>query len=196
MKERFGRFALEVHPDKTRLIEFGPQKDRRQRGQGRPETFDFLGLTHYCAKDRRGRFQLGRKPVAKRMNRTLKRLKEELRRRMHHDVADTAKWLGRVVNGWLNYYAVQLPISIPIRRASKAAVAQDSTPSLAKGPLQVGQTPDPYGYPLAQAGNQTSVAEPTICRQRLLQRNPREEPDALAGTSGTAPPGNRRPYRY
>ena len=96
VKERFGRFALEVHPDKTRLIEFGrfAQKDRRQRGQGRPETFDFLGLTHYCAKDRRGRFQLGRKPVAKRMNRTLKRLKEELRRRMHHDVADTAKWLG------------------------------------------------------------------------------------------------------
>ena len=108
VKERFGRFALEIHPDKTRLIEFGrfALKDRRQRGQGRPETFDFLGFTHYCAKDRRGRFQLGRKPVAKRMNRTLKRLKEELRRRMHHDVVDTAKWLGRVVNGWLNYYAV------------------------------------------------------------------------------------------
>ena len=108
VKERFGSFGLDIHPDKTRLIEFGrfTLKDRRQRGQGRPETFDFLGFTHYCATDGRGRFQLGRKPVAKRMNRTLKRLKEELRRRMHHDVVDTAKWLGRVVNGWLNYYAV------------------------------------------------------------------------------------------
>ena len=107
-KERFGNFELELHPDKTRLIEFGrfAQNDRRQRGQGRPETFDFLGFTHYCAKTRRGRFQLGRKPVAKRMSRTLKRIKEALRRRMHHDVEVTAKWLGKVVDGWLNYFAV------------------------------------------------------------------------------------------
>ena len=71
-KERFGRFELDLHPDKTRLIEFGrfAWKDRRQRGQGRPETFDFLGFTHYCTKTRRGRFQLGRKPIAKRMSRT------------------------------------------------------------------------------------------------------------------------------
>ena len=107
-KERFGRFELDLHPDKTRLIEFGrfAQKDRRQRGQGRPETFDFLGFTHYCAKTRRGRFQLGRKPVAKRMSRTLKRIKEALRRRMHEKVEDTARWLGNVLDGWLNYFAV------------------------------------------------------------------------------------------
>ena len=107
-KERFGRFELDLHPDKTRLIEFGrfAWKDRRQRGQGRPETFDFLGFTHYCTKTRRGRFQLGRKPIAKRMSRTLKRIKEVLRRRMHDNVEETAKWLGKVVDGWLNYYAV------------------------------------------------------------------------------------------
>ena len=89
-------FGLELHPDKTRLIEFGrfAIKDRRQRGLGKPETFDFLGFTHYCAKDRKGRFQLGRKPVSKRMRRTLKRIKEELRRRMHNDVDQTARWLG------------------------------------------------------------------------------------------------------
>ena len=108
VKDRFDRFGLALHPDKTRLIEFGrnARAHRQARGQGRPETFDFLGLTHYCAEDRRGRFQLGRKPIAKRMSRTLKRIKEALRRRMHHDVEATAMWLGKVVDGWLNYYAV------------------------------------------------------------------------------------------
>ena len=108
VKERFGCFDLELHPDKTRLIEFGrfASKRRRVRGQGRPETFDFLGFTHYCTETRRGSFMLGRKPVAKRMSRTLKRIKEALRRRMHDNVEETAKWLGKVVDGWLNYYAV------------------------------------------------------------------------------------------
>ena len=80
--------------------------DRRARGERRPETFDFLGFTHYCKKKRNGKFGLGRKPIAKRVTRTLKRVKEKLRERMHEDVHDTAQWLGRVVNGWLNYYAV------------------------------------------------------------------------------------------
>ena len=92
----------------TRLIEFGryATQRRQERGQGRPETFDFLGFTHYCATSRGGRFQLGRKPVAKRMSRTLQRIKAVLRRRMHQDVKTTAKWLGKVVDGWLNYFAV------------------------------------------------------------------------------------------
>ena len=107
-KGRFGRFDLELHPDKTRLIEFGrfAIDDRRRRGLGRPETFDFLGFTHYCTRTRRGHALLGRKPVSKRTARTLKRIREALRRRMHHDVEETAKWLGMVVNGWLNYFAV------------------------------------------------------------------------------------------
>ena len=106
LKERLGQFALDLHPDKTRLIEFGrfAMVDRRARGARRPETFDFLGFTHYCRKTRNGGFGLGRKPIAKRVKRTLKRLKERLRARMHEDVHDTAQWLGKVVNGWLNYY--------------------------------------------------------------------------------------------
>ena len=113
LKERFRRFELELHPEKTRLIEFGryAERNRRARGEGSPETFDFLGFTHYCRKTRKGRFGLGRKPVAKRMNRTLKRIGRELRRRMHDDVMNTGRWLGRVVRGWLNYYAV--PTSYP-----------------------------------------------------------------------------------
>ena len=108
LEERLGQFALDLHPDKTRLIEFGrfAMVDRRARGERRPETFDFLGFTHYCRKTRNGGFGLGRKPIAKRVKRTLKRLKERLRARMHEDVHDTAQWLGKVVNGWLNYYAV------------------------------------------------------------------------------------------
>ena len=108
LKERLGRFDLSVHPDKTRLIEYGrfAQANRRVRGQGRPETFDFLGFTHYCAKDRGGGFQLGRKPVAKRVSRTLRRIKEELRRRRHQGVDKLGRWLGQVLNGWLNYFAV------------------------------------------------------------------------------------------
>ena len=108
LRERMSQFALELHPDKTRLVEFGrfAMADRRARGERRPETFDFLGFTHYCKKKRNGKFGLGRKPIAKRVTRTLKRAKEKLRERMHEDVHDTAQWLGRVVNGWLNYYAV------------------------------------------------------------------------------------------
>jgi len=108
LKERLGCFDLSVHPDKSRLIEFGrfAHANRRVRGQGRPETFDFLGFTHYCAKDRGGGFQLGRKPVAKRMSRTLRRIKEELRRRRHQGVDEIGRWLGQVLNGWLNYFAV------------------------------------------------------------------------------------------
>ena len=108
VKERFRGFELSLHPDKTRLIEFGRFANRRRRVRGlrRPETFDFLGFTHYCMETKGGNFQLGRKPVVKRMARTLKRIKEALRRRRHHKVEATAKWLGKVVNGWLNYYAV------------------------------------------------------------------------------------------
>ena len=108
LRERLARFELSLHPEKTRLVKFGmfAQANRRRRGLGRPETFDFLGFTHYCAKDRKGRFQLGRKPAAKRVSRTLKRIKEPLRRRRHERIDVTERWLGHVLNGWLNYFAV------------------------------------------------------------------------------------------
>lgn len=108
LQERFDRFGLELHPEKTRLLEFGryAEANRRTRRQGRPETFDFLGFTHYCRKDRRGRFGLGRKPAASRMRRSLKAIRKRLRRKMHADILETARWLGRVLRGWLNYFAV------------------------------------------------------------------------------------------
>ena len=108
LRSRLGKFGLSLHPDKTRLIEFGrdAEEHRRKLGEGKPKTFDFLGFTHYCRKTRGGTFGLGRKPIAKRMVRFLKRIRVELWRRMHQSVHETGKWLGQVLNGWLNYYAV------------------------------------------------------------------------------------------
>ncbi len=108
LRERFAAFGLELHPEKTRLVEFGrfAMANRRKRGESRPETFDYLGLTHYCRTTSKGRFGLGRKPSAKRMHRTLKAIRAETRRRMHDNPVRVAQWLGRVLRGWLGYYAV------------------------------------------------------------------------------------------
>lgn len=107
VKKRFAEFGLELAPSKTRLIEFGRKaSDRAVRGGRRPKTFDFLGLTHYCRRTRQGRFGLGRKPAAKRINRTLSGIKRALRWRMHDDPVETGLWLGRVLQGWQGYYAV------------------------------------------------------------------------------------------
>ena len=116
MRERFAAFGLGVHPEKTRLLECGrfAIADRAKRGEGRPETFDFLGFTHYCRTTRNGGFGLGRKPVAKRVRRTLKAVKAALRKRMHEQPVTTGRWLGQVLRGWLGYYAV--PTSYPALR--------------------------------------------------------------------------------
>jgi hypothetical protein len=85
LRERFAKFGLELHPDKTRLIEFGRNADwkRRRRGAGKPETFDFLGFTHICARSRKGRFWVKRITIAKRMRAKLKQVNIELKRRRH-----------------------------------------------------------------------------------------------------------------
>jgi len=108
MRERLAKFGLTLHPDKTRLIEFGrfAEENRRARGQGRPETFDFLGFTHCCGKDRQGRFQVIRLTVKKRMRATLAALRETLLRRRNEPVPEVGAWLNRVVEGYFRYYAV------------------------------------------------------------------------------------------
>lgn len=107
-QERLAKFGLEIHPEKTRLIEFGrfAQANRQQRGEGKPETFTFLGFTHYCAENSKGYFVVERKTAAKRMSAKLQQIKQELRRRMHEPVGHTAEWLKRVVNGYYQYHAV------------------------------------------------------------------------------------------
>jgi hypothetical protein len=108
LRERFAQFALELHPHKTRLIEFGRHaaQTRRARGLGKPETFEFLGFTHICAKTRSGRFMLKRVTSKKRMRAKLSEVKAELSRRRHLPVPEQGQWLASVVRGHLNYYAV------------------------------------------------------------------------------------------
>jgi group II intron reverse transcriptase/maturase len=108
LRERFARFGLELHPDKTRLIEFGRNADwtRRRRGAGKPQTFDFLGLTHICARSKSGRFWIKRITIAKRMRAKLREIKVELKRRRHRPVPEQGAWLRSVVQGHLVYYAV------------------------------------------------------------------------------------------
>ncbi len=108
LRERFAKFGLELHPDKTRLIEFGRRavRDRQRRGLGKPETFDFLGFTHVCGKTKRGRFWLRRITIAKRMRAKLREVNDELKRRRHDPVPVQGRWLASVVRGHLAYYAV------------------------------------------------------------------------------------------
>jgi RNA-directed DNA polymerase len=108
LRERFAEFRVELHPEKTRLIEFGrfAARDRQRRGDRKPETFVFLGFTHICAKDRRGRFKLRRATSKKKMQAKLRSVKTEMRKRMHHSIPEQGRWLARVPQGHYNYYAV------------------------------------------------------------------------------------------
>ena len=108
LKERLRRFSLELHPDKTRLIEFGRYAVERREsvGKGRPETFDFLGFTHICARTRAGEFLLERRTMKKRMRAKLGEVKTETMRRRHLSVRKQGEWLGGVVRGYFAYHAV------------------------------------------------------------------------------------------
>ncbi len=108
LRDRFAKFSLELHPGKTRLIEFGRHaaRNRAARGEGKPETFDFLGFTHICAKSKSGRFWVRRITISKRMRAKLKAVSDQLKRRMHQPIPDQGRWLASVVRGHMAYYAV------------------------------------------------------------------------------------------
>ncbi len=108
LKERFRKFGLELHPEKTRLIEFGrfAAERRKERGLGKPVTFDFLGLTHICGKDRKGKFAVKRKTMRKRLQAKLKEVRAELRRRLHEPTPKVGEWLASVLTGHYRYYGV------------------------------------------------------------------------------------------
>jgi RNA-directed DNA polymerase len=108
-RERLAKFGLELHPDKTRLIEFGryAARDRKQRGEGKPETFNFLGFTHFCGQRHKTEtFTVWRITAKKRMAARLKTIKVELQRRMHDRVVEVGAWLRKVVSGYYLYHAV------------------------------------------------------------------------------------------
>jgi hypothetical protein len=119
LREQLAAHGLNLHPKKTRLIEFGrfASPNRKNRGEGKPESFDFLGFTHSCGKTRNGKFKVRRVTIAKRMTRKLCEIKKELRVRMHDPLSKTGKWLASILRGAYQYYAI-----IPIQ-------ARDLTPN-------------------------------------------------------------------
>jgi group II intron reverse transcriptase/maturase len=124
LRARFAEFSLSLHPDKTRLIEFGRHAaaNREKRGCEKPETYTFLGFTFICGKSRKGRFLIRRKTRADRMRATLKRIKEELRWRMHESIPEQGRWLGQVVRGYFAYHAV--PTNRPALRSFLIGVTE------------------------------------------------------------------------
>jgi group II intron reverse transcriptase/maturase len=109
LQERVRKFGLELHPEKTRLIEFGryAAERRAKRGKGKPETFNFLGFTHICGKNHTtGYFQVYRKTIGKRMTAKLKKIRQTLRERTDEKMKDIGEWLQRVVRGYYQYHAV------------------------------------------------------------------------------------------
>lgn len=108
LRERFAQFDLTLHPEKTRLIEFGrfARQNRERRGKGKPETFDFLGFTHICGKTRKGWFKVTRKTMRKRFQRVLAEVQATLRKRWHRPIPEIGKWLAAVVRGHVRYFGV------------------------------------------------------------------------------------------
>ena len=124
LQERMQKFGLELHPEKTRLLEFGryAEERRQRRGEGKPETFNFLGFTHICSKTRKGEFAIRRQTNRKRMQAKLQAIKLELRRRMHDPVPEVGQWLRAVVGGHIRFYGV--PTNIAALNTFRDAVAR------------------------------------------------------------------------
>ncbi len=121
--ERFAKFGLALHADKTRVVEFGrfAEENRRKRGGGKPETFNFLGFTHSCGKTRKGHFTVLRQTMRQRWQAKLRALKDELRRRMHTPIEEQGAYLRSVLMGHFRYYGV--PMNGPALGAFRTAVA-------------------------------------------------------------------------
>ena len=144
MAQRTAAFALALHPDKTRLIEFGRHaaSNRRGRGQGKPETFNFLGFTHICARSRAGRFQLRRRSRRDRMRARLHEIRDALWQHWHAPLDEQGSWLGAVVRGYFAYHAVpnNSTALTEFRRIRSVALAACASPPRSARQIQLGLT--------------------------------------------------------
>jgi RNA-directed DNA polymerase len=124
LKEHLRQYGLELNQDKTRLIRFGrfAQLNRAERGEGKPETFTFLGFQHICGKNSKGRFDVRRITDGKRRRKKLEEIKQQLRRRMHEPIAKVGEWLRSVLNGYYQYHAV--PGNTPVLSGFRFQVAR------------------------------------------------------------------------
>ncbi|MGH6752946.1 MAG: group II intron reverse transcriptase/maturase [Bradyrhizobium sp.] len=180
LHQRLAAFALALHPDKTRLIEFGrfAAANRERRGLGKPETFNFLGLTHICGRSRKGRFQLRRRSRRDRMQGKLRELKAELRRRWHDAIPSQGRWLKQVLTGWYNYHAV--PTNGPALSAFREHVTE-----LWLRALRRRSQKDRTAWPRMHRIVSQWLPHPRILHPwpnvRFAVTHPRWEPDALIG---------------
>ena len=147
LRKRLADHGLELHPDKTRLIQFGrfAAEDRKRAGKGKPETFDFLGFTHLCGTiHKSGKFTVHRKTVGKRMTAKLRSIRVELRRRMHRPIAETGDWLKQVVRGYFHYHAVPGNLSRlqTFPAGNRAALAIHAAAARSAQPVDVGAVRD------------------------------------------------------
>jgi RNA-directed DNA polymerase len=180
LARRLADFALRLHPDKTRLIEFGRHAaaNRKGRGLGKPETFDFLGFTHLCAHSRKGRFQLRRQSRRDRMRAKLREIKRALQLRRHEDVDAQGRWLGQIVAGWLNYHAV--PTNLRSLTTFRHAVIRMWRHSLRRRSQCDATRWRDMGRLVVRWLPMTRILHPWPS-QRFAVRHPRWEPDALIG---------------
>jgi len=134
LRERFAKFGLELHPDKTRLVEFGrfADENRRVRGGDKPESFNFPGFTHSCAKTRAGKFTVLRQTMRQRLRAKLKEVTTELRRRMHDPVPEQGAYLRSVVRGHIRYYPIRSCVSASSPKVG-AGCGSSARPDLWRG---------------------------------------------------------------
>jgi len=180
LRGRMEQFALSLHPEKTRLIEFGRRAavDRERRGQGKPETFAFLGFTHICGKSRRGAFQLRRKTRRDRMRAKLAAIKQELRRHLHAPIPEQGSWLRQVVTGYFAYHAV--PTNSAALSTFRYFVSQLWLRSLRQRSQRAAVTWRLMAKLEAQWLPRPRILHPWP-NQRFAVRHPRWEPYALIG---------------
>ena len=180
LRQRLEEFALTLHPEKTRLIEFGrfAAETRKRRGLGKPETFNFLGFTFICGKSRRGKFLVKRRSRRDRMRAKLKEIKQALRRRMHQPIPGQGKWLGQVVSGYFNYHAV------PTNSRALAAF-RDAVTLIWRRTLSRRSQRGTLSWKRMKSLLDTWLPKPVILhpwpRQRFAVTHPRWEPYARIG---------------
>lgn len=192
LRERLARFRLELHSDKTRLIEFGryAAESRRRRGLGKPETFNFLGFTHMCSRTRKGCFIVRRETMRKRRQAKLKAVKTALRQRMHEAIPEQGKYLRAVVTGYINYFGV--PMNGPAIRAFREAVGRLWCRTLRRRSQKHRITWDRMTRFIKKWIPPARVCHP-YPNQRFDVRHPRQEPSAVAPLAGICGGGRGKP---
>ena len=168
LRARLKKFGLCLHPDKTRLIEFGrfAERDRRKRNEGRPKMFDFLGFTHYCRKTRKGGFGLGRKPIAKRMACFVKRIHNEAPTTDAPTGAPNGSvvWAGTQRMAELLCHTMEYAVSTAVLQVPEMDLVASTTSTLPAGPNDMGATEPVSRTVLAETENPTRLAGKTIYR--------------------------------